>query len=1492
MSNLRNLLSASRIGTRFLIATTILAIIATSIFVSGLAQEGKQSAGVLTQQDVQQPVSHLTPLEQDKSVVSVKEEVAETGQDGIGSPSNELITATTYAFAAAADVLEDMSSGTTNLVPAASDDGNSLTFNIGFDFWYDGVRFTQFGVNANGFAKLGPAPTGTSFTNSIATTANAPKIMPYWDDLWVGTNGQVHFKVVGTAPNRKLVVEWQNMTIPRAGAATTGAGTFQMWLYESAHATLPGVIAFVYGNGIIVNAANAGYSVGLQSGAATNFASVTTTGDTVSYAVANNTQTNAIIAGKKYTFTPNIPAAPTGLNFTAVTAISQTVNWTDNATNEFGYVIYRSTDGINFTFLTQTAAGATSFNDTGLNPGTTYFYRVYAVTEGALSTPALAGSQATAAAGNITSIASGNWSVGATWSGGVPPTAADNVTIAAGHTVTIDSSDAFSVTVLSGGILQFEATTARTLTVGSSVTINSGGTFQSNPAGTQTAHVLSVGTNLVNNGTLDFSTNADTAGAGITFTGAANNTFSGTGATNDVRAITINKGTAIANTLELTATNFTVRGVNTDVAGFLTLTNGTFKISSAFTMTNRVFTTATYSIPVTGGIWLNNPNFTVAGQAGGTTTSNNGLFRVTLGIYNIGVTAADGMGGGTGATFIIEGGTVNAAGRIDPQNPVTYTQSGGTVNVAVLGNTRSNFGSFELFSTTSTFNMSGGTINVINRNTGATQVDWDIRSTTFSITGGLIVIGATGAPAATTYINIGGITPNLQINATMTNNINNAALFLRGTTVVNNGAITATGASARFDFGGPAAMSYSGTGTFGTLATPFAGVGVSANSIFQTTLSAPIVVNRINLFQGGFINSGQITLGNGGASTTVVQIGSAGLTTPGGSFDVSPVHNQGTGGQIMLYLFETAARTTGVEINPTRILTSLSVDNPNHVTIAGGDLTLSSTAAALTLTNGRLITGANTLILTSGTATVTRTNGYVDGNFRKTYTAIGNKAFEVGTANSFSPMAANVTVLTTNPSTLTVRAVQGPQPLLSPATSLQRYWTLTEGGDITATLTFTYATDALDVMGNEANYRLIKVEGGTPFSFPEVCPAGPCVDEAANTIVAPGVTTFSDWTAAEPFAPTSSPANVSGRVLSHSGFPLSGVTLTLLDTILVENRTTVTDANGAYSFNAILTGRDIVVTPARHGYNFSPQTRTFPHTGNVSNIDFTAAPDTTVPRPTANDFDGDGKADLSVFRPADATWYIYQSLTNSVRSEPWGLLGDRIVPADYDGDAKTDVAVFRPSNATWYIHESTTGEMRVTQWGLADDVLTPADYDGDGKADVAVFRPSSGTWYIRESLSGNIRTVNWGMAGDRPVAADYDGDGRADLAVFRPSSGTWYVVKSSDGSNLTENWGLATDRPVVGDYDGDSRSDLAVFRPDTNTWYVKFSSNGTVTAKVHGTSVDVLTAGDYDGDGKTDHAVWENTTGNWNILRSVTGVASGQQWGINGDIPAPSAYIP
>ncbi|MEO7793476.1 MAG: fibronectin type III domain-containing protein, partial [Thermoanaerobaculia bacterium] len=317
------------------------------------------------------------------------------------SPS--LVNGGTYVFAATTGAaLEDMSAGTRLLLAADTDDAASAIAPIGFDFWYDGVRQTLFSANANGLMRLGVAVISTAFTNSMVSTANNPHIAPYWDDLWLGNNGRVHYKVVGSAPNRKLVVEWTNEQIPRAATALAGAGTFQAWLFEST-----GVIEFVYGSGIAVNSANGGYTIGLGT-SATSFAAVTTTTNTVSYVAANDTQTGAIPSGTAYTFTPNAPNAPGALSFTAVGLNTMTLNWADTNTNEFGYAIYRSVDGVSYEFVRQTAVDAVSSIETGLASNTTWSWRVVAVTEGGVST-ASSSTQAT-----TTGTVSGTRTVGPT----------------------------------------------------------------------------------------------------------------------------------------------------------------------------------------------------------------------------------------------------------------------------------------------------------------------------------------------------------------------------------------------------------------------------------------------------------------------------------------------------------------------------------------------------------------------------------------------------------------------------------------------------------------------------------------------------------------------------------------------------------------------------------------------------------------------------------------------------------------------------------------------------------------------------------------------------------------------------------------------------------------------------------------------------------------------------------------------------------------------
>jgi hypothetical protein len=114
--------------------------------------------------------------------------------------------------------------------------------NIGFDFPFAGGRFDKVYVSSNGLISLLDrvnAYYNTNLPTSGATATTSALIMPYWDDLNPAAGGSITYATLGSAPNRRLVVSWND--VPHY--PNSGQYNIQAILYET------GEIKFQYGSG-------------------------------------------------------------------------------------------------------------------------------------------------------------------------------------------------------------------------------------------------------------------------------------------------------------------------------------------------------------------------------------------------------------------------------------------------------------------------------------------------------------------------------------------------------------------------------------------------------------------------------------------------------------------------------------------------------------------------------------------------------------------------------------------------------------------------------------------------------------------------------------------------------------------------------------------------------------------------------------------------------------------------------------------------------------------------------------------------------------------------------------------------------------------------------------------------------------------------------------------------------------------------------------------
>ena len=133
-----------------------------------------------------------------------------------------------------------------------------------FTFAFYTAASSDFRVGNNGAVMVGATSGDIGYTNAALPQASLPNtLMLYWDDLYYDSTGDVYWQVLGTAPNRTLVIEWY--LIPHISGSSTDPGTFEMILYEGSNN-----IEFIYtdttfGNATYNNGASA--TVGINQSA-------------------------------------------------------------------------------------------------------------------------------------------------------------------------------------------------------------------------------------------------------------------------------------------------------------------------------------------------------------------------------------------------------------------------------------------------------------------------------------------------------------------------------------------------------------------------------------------------------------------------------------------------------------------------------------------------------------------------------------------------------------------------------------------------------------------------------------------------------------------------------------------------------------------------------------------------------------------------------------------------------------------------------------------------------------------------------------------------------------------------------------------------------------------------------------------------------------------------------------------------------------------------
>jgi hypothetical protein len=478
----------------------------------------------------------------------------------------------------------DMASGTTTLVGPGKTNNFGLSIVNDMDFFIMGTRTNFITVATNGSIGLG------NFTSATANIAGATALRvgalvtgTGGNDMATHSTGKIHYKITGTAPNRVLVVEYLNMSIPRS--SDNADATFQVRLYETT-----GVIEFVYANMSVNGTISTTNRIGFSSNTtANNYATVNSSSNTVTTStITNNTYTTGTIPNlhspiegsrRFYRFTPPVVnvAGTIGVNSPLSGAHNLSATAASPTSGIVNYAIYRQTGGVgNYQFFSTTNASMMPLNTkaTGLTANTLYNYQLYAISEGYVGPVSNTATITTTAPINITSIADGNWNNPAIWSPMQVPTFADNVVV--NNTIQIDlnngTANCKTLNISSTGILGFDdISTNGSIAVNGDVIVNGIFVARNSTVGGRT---LSLSGNLTVGGSVDFIE----LGSTLNFFGSGNFsiTTTGTGFIVGTDALAVIPNTGVIRNLRLNNLgNVSINNTKIIVSEVLSLGTGT-----------------------------------------------------------------------------------------------------------------------------------------------------------------------------------------------------------------------------------------------------------------------------------------------------------------------------------------------------------------------------------------------------------------------------------------------------------------------------------------------------------------------------------------------------------------------------------------------------------------------------------------------------------------------------------------------------------------------------------------------------------------------------------------------------------------------------------------------------------------------------------------------------------------------------------------------------